>query len=135
MFVEDKGAEPKYLISVIARKLDVHPQTLRNYEKLGLIQPSRSDGNTRLYSLKDIEKIQKVLNLTQEMGVNLAGVEIVLRMSNQIQEMQREFKVFVKYIKSEFDKRDKKIGNILDQIVNEFPCRSILRIDQDLTSE
>jgi MerR family transcriptional regulator/heat shock protein HspR len=82
--------EPYYVISVAARLVDLHPQTLRHYEALGLVVPRRSQGNIRLYSPRDIERLRKITRLTQELGVNLAGVEIILRLSRQLETLQAE---------------------------------------------
>ncbi|GAA9421954.1 helix-turn-helix transcriptional regulator [Helicobacter pylori] len=79
--------EPLYLISVVAKILGVHPQTLRQYEKEGLIEPSRTDGKMRLYSQRDIDKIKTILRLTRDMGVNLAGVDIILRLKEKLDEL------------------------------------------------
>lgn len=76
--------EPLYLISVVAKILGVHPQTLRQYEKEGLIEPSRTDGKMRLYSQRDMDKIKTILRLTRDMGVNLAGVDIILRLKENL---------------------------------------------------
>lgn len=82
--------EPVYLISVVAAMLDIHPQTLRQYEREGLVEPSRTQGRMRLYSQRDIERMKLILRLTRQMGVNLAGVDIVLQLKEQIDEMQVE---------------------------------------------
>jgi MerR family transcriptional regulator/heat shock protein HspR len=82
--------EPVYLISVVAKVLNIHPQTLRQYEREGLISPSRTEGKTRLYSQKDIDRIKTILRLTRELGVNLAGVDIILRLKEKMEEMERE---------------------------------------------
>ena len=82
--------EPVYLISVVAAMLDIHPQTLRQYEREGLVEPSRTQGRMRLYSQRDIERMKLILRLTRQMGVNLAGVDIVLQLKEQIDEMQAE---------------------------------------------
>jgi len=82
--------EPVYLISVVASILDIHPQTLRQYEKEGLIEPSRTQGRMRLYSQRDIDRMKLILRLTRQMGVNLAGVDIVLQLKEQIDTMQKE---------------------------------------------
>ncbi|CAA6801476.1 MAG: HspR, transcriptional repressor of DnaK operon [uncultured Sulfurovum sp.] len=82
--------EPVYLISVVATMLDIHPQTLRQYEKEGLIKPSRTQGRMRLYSQRDIEKIKFVLQLTRKMGINLAGVDVVLKLKEQMDAMHNE---------------------------------------------
>jgi len=82
--------EPVYLISIVAKILDIHPQTLRQYERENLIIPSRSDGRIRLYSQRDIDRIKLILRLTREMGVNLAGVDVALRLKEQIDTMEQE---------------------------------------------
>ena len=82
--------EPVYLISVVATMLDIHPQTLRQYEREGLVEPSRTQGRMRLYSQRDIERMKLILRLTRQMGVNLAGVDIVLQLKEQVDAMQEE---------------------------------------------
>lgn len=82
--------EPRYTISVVARMVNLHPQTLRNYEQLGLVKPQRSDGNIRLYSDHEVERLQRINRLTQDLGINLAGVEVILRMSDQIEMLQTQ---------------------------------------------
>ena len=78
-----------YMISVVAEMFDIHPQTLRAYEREGLLRPTRTDGNTRLYSEEDLERIELILRLTKELGINLAGVEVILNMRERMSEMQR----------------------------------------------
>lgn len=82
--------EPVYMISIVAKILDIHPQTLRQYERENLIAPSRSDGRIRLYSQRDIEKIKTILRLTREVGVNLAGVDVVMRLKSKMEMMEQE---------------------------------------------
>ncbi len=82
--------EPVYLISIVAKILDIHPQTLRQYERENLIKPSRSNGRVRLYSQRDIDRVKLILRLTRELGVNLAGVDIILRLKEQMEEMEQE---------------------------------------------
>jgi MerR family transcriptional regulator/heat shock protein HspR len=82
--------EPVYLISVVASMLDIHPQTLRQYEREGLVEPSRTQGRMRLYSQRDIDRMKLILRLTRQMGVNLAGVDIILQLKEQIDGMQTE---------------------------------------------
>jgi MerR family transcriptional regulator/heat shock protein HspR len=82
--------EPVYLISVVAKALDIHPQTLRQYEREGLITPSRTNGKIRLYSKRDIDRINMILRLTRVLGVNLAGVDIILQFKDQIDEYENE---------------------------------------------
>jgi MerR family transcriptional regulator/heat shock protein HspR len=83
-----KTKRPLYMISVVAEMFSVHPQTLRAYEREGLLRPARTDGNTRLYSEEDLERIELILRLTKELGVNLAGVEVILNMRERMGEMQ-----------------------------------------------
>ena len=78
------------MISVVAEMFDVHPQTLRTYEREGLLRPSRTEGNTRRYSEEDLERIDLILRLTNELGVNLAGVEVILNMRDRMEQMRRE---------------------------------------------
>ncbi len=82
--------EPVYLISVVSKILEIHPQTLRQYERENLIIPSRSDGRIRMYSQRDIDKIKMILRLTRELGVNLAGVDVAIRLKDQIDDMEQE---------------------------------------------
>lgn len=89
-----------YTISVVAELFEVHPQTLRLYEREGLLKPSRSIGNTRLYTDDDIERLEVILSLTRELGVNLAGVEIILNMREKMNVMQKEFERFIEYVQS-----------------------------------
>src|ERR1700755_2569012 len=84
-----------YMISAIAEQYEIHPQTLRLYEREGLLKPSRSDGNTRLYTEDDLERLEVILHLTRDLGVNLAGVEIILNMREKMGEMQSQIQEFV----------------------------------------
>jgi MerR family transcriptional regulator/heat shock protein HspR len=90
-----------YMISVVASTYGIHPQTLRLYEREGLLKPSRTEGNTRLYSEDDLKQLEVILNLTRDLGVNLAGVEIVLNMRRKIEQMQTEVSEFVDYVREE----------------------------------
>lgn len=90
------------MISAVALQYDLHPQTLRLYEREGLLKPSRSDGNTRLYTEEDLERLEVILKLTRELGVNLAGVEIILNMREKMEEMQRQIEQFVASLNEEF---------------------------------
>src|SRR5258705_7127333 len=89
-----------FTISAVAEEFDVHPQTLRLYEREGLLKPSRSDGNTRLYTDTDLERLELILSLTRDLGVNLAGVEIILNMREKMDSMQREFERFFDYLQT-----------------------------------
>ena len=94
--------KPKtYTISAVADQYGIHPQTLRLYEREGLLKPSRSEGNTRLYTDPDLERLELILSLTRDLGVNLAGVEIILNMRRKMEGMQREVNEFMQYVKHE----------------------------------
>ena len=96
-----KSGKAYYMISAVAQKYNIHPQTLRLYEREGLLKPSRTEGNTRLYSEEDLEQLETILSLTRDLGVNLAGVEIVLNMRRKIEQMQHEVNEFMEYVKRE----------------------------------
>src|SRR3989441_12372796 len=89
-----------FTISAVAEEFDVHPQTLRLYEREGLLKPSRSEGNTRLYTDTDLERLELILSLTRDLGVNLAGVEIILNMREKIDSLQAEFERFFEYLQT-----------------------------------
>ncbi len=93
-----KKAKGSYTISVVAEQFGIHPQTLRLYEREGLLKPSRTDGNTRLYTDTDIERLDLILSLTRDLGVNLAGVEIILNMRLKMEAMQVQMEEFVSYV-------------------------------------
>ncbi|HTX35121.1 MAG TPA: helix-turn-helix transcriptional regulator [Bryobacteraceae bacterium] len=94
-----------YMISSVAEQYDIHPQTLRLYEREGLLTPSRSEGNTRLYTDDDIERLEVILHLTRDLGVNLAGVEIILNMRQKMGEMQAQIQQFVATLNRELASR------------------------------
>ncbi len=99
----DKKKQNKYYhISSVARLYDIHPQTLRLYEREGLLMPSRSEGNTRLYTDEDLKQLEFILNLTRELGVNLAGIEVILNMRKKIESIEEEVNNFLEYIRLEF---------------------------------
>jgi MerR family transcriptional regulator/heat shock protein HspR len=89
-----------FTISAVAEEFEVHPQTLRLYEREGLLKPSRSEGNTRLYTDSDLQRLELILSLTRDLGVNLAGVEIILNMREKMDAMQREFERFFDYLQN-----------------------------------
>lgn len=99
-----------YTISAVAEMYDIHPQTLRLYEREGLLAPSRSIGNTRLYEDGDLERLEVILSLTRELGVNLAGVEIILNMRAKMDQMQREFEQFFEYLKTHANEFSQQSG-------------------------
>ena len=95
---KSKGA---YMISAVAEMYGIHPQTLRLYEREGLLKPSRTDGNTRLYTEEDIERLEFILNLARDLGVNIAGIAIILQMRERMEEMNRQMQSFVEYVRTE----------------------------------
>jgi MerR family transcriptional regulator/heat shock protein HspR len=102
--------EPCYVISVAAQLVNLHPQTLRHYEKLGLIRPHRSEGSRRLYSPRDIERLRKIIRLTNDLGVNLAGVQVILNMSEQMMEMQAR----IEQMQAEFEAEIARLRAMLE---------------------
>ena len=93
MIQNENFDEPKYVISVVTKQVDLHPQTLRHYETIGLVIPSRSKGNIRLYSQRDVELLRKITRLTRDLGINLAGVEVILHMTERIESLQDEMQM------------------------------------------
>ena len=124
--------EPKryYHISSVAKMYDIHPQTLRLYEREGLLKPSRSEGNTRLYSAEDLKRLEVVLNLIRELGVNLAGVEVVLNMRQKLEEIEGEVNQFLEHVRKEFFKgKDDEFEARRNALVCVSPAR-IVKIDR-----
>src|SRR6476619_1597167 len=122
-----KKGKAAYMISAVADTYGIHPQTLRLYEREGLLKPSRSDGNTRLYTQDDIERLELILNLTRDLGVNLAGVEVVLNMRKRLEDMQREMQEFVEYVESEIANRSPEMNQkIQHALVKVTPPHVIL---------
>src|SRR6202050_2582493 len=95
---KSKGA---YMISAVAEMYEIHPQTLRMYEREGLLKPSRAEGNTRLDTDEDLERLEFILNLARDLGVNIAGIAIILQMRGRMEEMNRQMQSFVEYVRSE----------------------------------
>lgn len=115
------------MISVVSEMLGIHPQTLRLYEREGFIKPKRSGGNTRLYSEEDVEKLELVLRLTRELGVNLAGVEVILSMRGQMEQMQRETEETIRQLREELAREIRRQEEMRSALV---PVRRI-RIVRD----
>ena len=90
-----------YMISAVAETYGIHPQTLRLYEREGLLKPTRSEGNTRLYTNQDLEQLELILSLTRDLGVNLAGVEVILNMRRRMADMQSEMSEFIEYVEQQ----------------------------------
>lgn len=112
-----------YMISVVSEMLGIHPQTLRLYEREGFIKPKRSGGNTRLYSEEDVERLEMVLRLTRELGVNLAGVEIILSMRERMEQMQREMDETVLRLREELAREIQRRAEARNALV---PVRRII---------
>jgi len=102
-----------YMISVVSEMLGIHPQTLRLYEREGFIKPKRSGGNTRLFSEEDVEKLEMILRLTRQMGVNLAGVDVILSMREKMEQLQRD--------------REEAIRNLREELAREIGRREEAR--------
>jgi len=112
-----------YMISAVAEQYEIHPQTLRLYEREGLLKPSRSEGNTRLFTDEDLERLEVILHLTRDLGVNLAGVEIILNMREKMDRMQSQIQEFVASLNRELVSRtvrpsEPSSGNSLIPIIN-----------------
>ena len=122
----DKGRY--YMISVVAKAYGIHPQTLRLYEREGLLKPSRTEGNTRLYSDEDLRQLEVILNLSRDLGVNLAGIEIVLNMRHKMEQMQAEFAEFLRQLKEELARsRGEGLQEKIDQALVKLPPTQIVR--------
>jgi MerR family transcriptional regulator/heat shock protein HspR len=130
MMDEDRDQDtPLYMISVVSELLAVHPQTLRLYEREGFIRPRRTRGNTRLYSERDVDDVRRVLHLTRDLGVNLAGVEVVLEMRRKMEKLQAEVEEKIEFLrqemKREFERRQSR--NALVRTASGRPVRKSRR--------
>ncbi len=129
-----KHRKTVYTISNVAGIYDIHPQTLRLYERQGLLKPSRSRGNTRLYTDQDLdqdlERLELILNLTRDLGVNLAGVEIILHMRAKMEKMQQEVREFMQIIGKEFAERSSRLDSKLDNALVRAAPSKIIRFDR-----
>src|SRR5512146_3358344 len=105
MSAKKESRRAAFMISAVAEQYQLHPQTLRLYEREGLLKPSRSEGNTRLYTAEDLERLDVILKLTRDLGVNLAGVEIILNMREKMSEMQKQIEAFVSSLNTEMSQR------------------------------
>ncbi len=122
--------EKTYLISAVASKYNIHPQTLRLYEREGLLIPSRTQGNTRVYKEKDLKKLEFIINLSREMGVNLAGIEIIINMKERMEIMQEEFSKFLEELKKEFSDKENLFEEKKNAIVKFSSSNVILFKDE-----
>lgn len=123
-----RNSKKYFVISIASEILEVHPQTLRQFEREGLVKPSRSQGNVRLYSEDDIERVRMILRLRRELGVNLAGIEVILGMREKMEEMQREiletFDQMQRYVATELARRNE----LMKQPLAKRPRRDIVKI-------
>ncbi len=108
-----KKTRGAFTISVVAEQFEIHPQTLRLYEREGLLKPSRTEGNTRMYTERDMQRLDVILSLTRDLGVNLAGVEIILNMRQKMEEMQTQMQQFVAYVNENLGKVPKEATDSL----------------------
>lgn len=128
--MKDRRKEPLYMIGTVAKMYNIHPQTLRLYEKEGLIVPSRTKGKTRMYSEEDLERLEFILFLTREMGINLAGVDAILRMKQQIEELQNQIQLLLTKLQEEI--REKYINDQIQQqnALVQLPKVEIMKIEE-----
>src|SRR3990172_9646045 len=125
---EPKGPGGFYMISVVAKAYGIHHQTLRLYEREGLLKPSRTEGNTRLYSDQDLRQLEVILNLSRDLGVNLAGIEIILNMRHKMEQMQADFTEFLRQLKDELARsRGEGLQEKIDQALVKLPPTHIVR--------
>ncbi len=120
-----------YMISAVAETYGIHPQTLRLYEREGLLSPSRTEGNTRLYSEEDLRQLETILNLTRDLGVNLAGVEIILNMRSKMERMQQEIGEFISYVQQEMGKEDEGWRDRVKNALVRLPPRDIVKVPRE----
>jgi MerR family transcriptional regulator/heat shock protein HspR len=116
-----------YMISAVAQTYGIHPQTLRLYEREGLLSPSRTEGNTRLYSDDDLKQLETILNLTRDLGVNLAGVEIILNMRRKMEKMQGEIGEFIDYVQREMVKQEEGWRDRVEHALVKLPPRHLVK--------
>jgi MerR family transcriptional regulator/heat shock protein HspR len=116
-----------YMISAVAEMYNIHPQTLRLYEREGLLIPSRSDGNTRLYTQEDLEQLEAILNLTRELGVNLAGIDVIMNMRRRMRQMQEDMQAFVDYVQKEFVDRAGQSREAIQNAIVRIPPVHLIR--------
>jgi MerR family transcriptional regulator/heat shock protein HspR len=119
-----------YMISAVAEMYNIHPQTLRLYEREGLLRPSRSDGNTRLYTPEDLQQLEVILNLTRDLGVNLAGVEIILGMRERQELLQQQVAELIHYVQNKFHEDLSSNESVLKALVR-LPPSHVVRFKSE----
>jgi len=130
MSVDKKARRGKYMISAVAEIYDIHPQTLRMYERQGLLRPNRSEGNTRLYSSSDLERLEFILTLTRELGVNLAGVEVILNMRQKMARLQQEVGSLMSYVRDELLKHESELKGRFEQALVRIDHGPLMVLEQ-----
>ena len=116
-----------FTISVVAEMYQIHPQTLRMYEREGLLTPSRSEGNTRLYTEEDLKRLELIMNLTRELGVNLAGVEVVLNMRDKMEAMRAEVEQLLEFVRAQFGVEGEDLADRFKTALVRVPPSHIVR--------
>lgn len=115
------------MISVVARMLGIHPQTLRLYEREGLVEPHRTKGNTRLYSERDVERVRKIMTLTRDLGVNLAGAQIIMNLQRELEELRENVQRFMQFVDSELSREFTDFGSRFDKALVKSPHRQVVQ--------
>lgn len=128
--MKNRKKEPLYMIGTVSKMYNIHPQTLRLYEKEGLLVPSRTKGKTRMYSEEDLERLEFILFLTREMGVNLAGVDAILRMKQQLEDLQNQIQLLLTKLQEEI--RERYINDLTEQqnALVQLPKVEIMKIEE-----
>ncbi len=123
---KNKDVRTTYHISTVSRMFNLHPQTLRLYEREGLLKPSRSEGNTRLYTDEDLKRLEVILNLIRELGVNLAGVEVVLNMRQKMEQIEADVNALLDYIRTNiFQGREEEFERKRKSLVRVSPAKLV----------
>lgn len=135
--VKPQGGAPGvryYMISTLAQSYGVHQQTLRMYEREGLLKPSRSEGNTRLYTDDDMKRLETILSLSRDLGVNLAGIDVILKLRTQIEQMQKEMNEFVAWVREEMQQGAREgFAERLEKALVRLPPQGIVHVEPPQT--
>jgi len=126
---KDRETRTTYHISIVSQRFNLHPQTLRLYEREGLLKPSRSEGNTRLYTDEDLKRLEVILNLIRDLGVNLAGVEVILNMRQKMEQIEADVNALLDYIRtSVFQGREEEFERKRKSLVRVSPAK-LVKVD------
>src|ERR1700730_11402365 len=132
---QKKRSRAGYMISAVSELYNLHPQTLRLYERVGLLKPSRSEGNTRLYTDSDLKRLEVILTLTREMGVKLAGIEIILNMREKMSELQHQMEAFTSFVQQELSRGLRSVGaRPPDNALVRVPPPKVIRVHKKVDS-